>query len=225
MRARAIGAAVLAITPGTGPAAAEWQVWGYFGQTFTHDAYVHYLSAGGSEDTIDTSWDGKGFTMPIYYGIRVTRWFDSHPAWGIQADFNHIKTYADLDGTEAGATFDTLEFTDGLNIATLDAVHRWRNLWGGFTPYAGAGFGVNVPHVEVSLVGDPAEISEYQLAGYALVAFAGLEFALTDNLSAFGEYKLSFAHVDPDVSAVADGLKVDFLNHHLNFGLSYRFDH
>jgi lipid A oxidase len=209
---------------GAAPAHAEWQGWVYGGQTFTHDGYVHYYPTSGPEDTIPVSWDGKGFTMPIYYGVRLTRWFDSNPAWGVQVDFNHIKTYADLDGTEAGDTFDTLEFTDGLNIATIDAVYRWQNLYNGLTPYVGAGVGVTVPHVEVSLVGAPEEVLEYQLAGYSVVLFGGAEYQVWNKLSVFGEYKMSFAHVDADLGpGVGESITADTLNHHINFGLSYKF--
>jgi lipid A oxidase len=215
-----LAAFVLLAASAAVPARAEWQVKAYGGYTFTHDSTVNYHSP--DSEKIDVEWDGKSFSMPIYYGARLTRWFESNPAWGVQIDFNHIKTYANLDpGTEAGDTFEVLEFTDGLNIATVDGVHRWQ--LDHFTPYVGAGIGVNVPHVEVTPTASPSdETFEYQLGGVAAVAFAGVDVPLTDSFSVFGEYKFSYGHVIADLEG-GNELSTALFNHHLNVGLSYKF--
>ena len=107
-------------------------------------------------------------------------WLDSKPGWGVGLEYTHSKAYAKLNGTTAGALYDTLEFTDGNNIVTGNILYRF-SPWEFYRirPYAGFGIGVTIPHVEVSLVGDPVKTFEYQLAGFAGQGFVGLEMPFT----------------------------------------------
>jgi lipid A oxidase len=214
----ALGAALLVGAPAS---AAEWEIGGYIGATWTHDSDIDYQRPGLPGATFSSvGWKGEPFKSPIYYGVHLTRWFEQAPEWGIQIDFNHIKTTAERKGPVADH-FNHLEFTDGLNIATVNALYRWQT-GTAFTPYVGAGLGVDVPNVEVYSPGY-RNTFEYQLGGIAAVAFAGIDFKLFDAVSLFGEYKFSYARVDADLVG-GGSLETNLFNHHLNLGLAYRFD-
>ncbi len=218
----ALGALVLTCAAGaalSAQAQAQWQVGAYLGNTATHGSDLDYSSPGRPDRTFSVEWDGRGFEGPVYYGYRARRWFERDPRWAIQYDFNHIKTYADLDGA-VGGTFTTLNFSHGLNIATLDVVHRTR-ADGGPTPYFGAGIGVSVPHVEVDGPQLP-RTHEYQVGGPAVAGFVGYELPLGERLSAFAEYKLSYTSVEAELNG-GGSLSTGLLNHHANVGLLFRF--
>lgn len=205
------------------PAGAEWQAGVYGGYTLTHNSDIDYSGpALGNRTFFDVRWKGEALEMPPYYGLRLTRWFEQVPGWGVQVDFSHTKAAADLDA-RLRPSFSRLEFTNGLNIATLNGVYRWAAI-GRLTPYAGAGLGIIVPHVEVTTPGyESTRTFEYQLAGMAAVGFGGVDFAITDSFSVFGEYKLSYSRVEADL--VGGGtLSTDLVTHHFNLGLNYRFD-
>ena len=210
-----------ALLAGASANAAEWQVGAYSGATFTHDSDVRYARPGGPNVTFSSvGWDGESFKGPIYWGVRLTRWLDQAPGFGLQLDYNHIKAVADRSGP-VGAFMTHLEFTDGLNIATVNALYRWQTQTA-LTPYVGVGLGANVPNVEVYAPGFPNTF-EYQLAGVAAVAFAGIDVKLLDAVSLFGEYKFSYARVDADLVG-GGSLSTDLFNHHFNLGLAYRFN-
>ena len=100
-----------------------------------------------SEDVDFTpAWEGKPFEAPPYYGIRGTWWRNA--TFGIGLELNHTKVYADEDDA-ADNGFSRLEFTDGLNIITVNAFRRWPQQFGDWTPYVGGGIGVAFPHVDV----------------------------------------------------------------------------
>jgi lipid A oxidase len=202
------------------PAAAEWQIGAYGGVTFTHDSDVRTTGpATGGRTFSDVGWEGQAFEGSPYYGVRATGWFGQGPGWGVQLDFSHTKAAAKLDG-RLRPDFSRLEFTDGLNIATLNGVYRWAAI-GRIVPYVGAGVGANIPHVEVTNPGF-ARTFEYQVGGVSAVGFAGFDFALTDSFSVFTEYKLSYSRVDADLES-GGRLSTDLVTHHLNLGLQYRF--
>ena len=225
MPMRATSLSIAAMLAGLGlvqPAAgAEWQAGVYGGLTFTHDSDVRTSGpATGNRTFSKVRWEGLALEPPVYYGFRLTRWLEQFPGWGVQFDFSHTKAAAVFDSNIRG-TFTRLEFTNGLNISTLNGLYRWAPV-GRLTPYVGAGLGVNTPHVEVTNPGF-ARTFEYQLTGLAAVGFAGVDVAITDSVSAFGEYKFSYARVDADL--VSGGtLSTDLLTHHFNLGLQYRFN-
>jgi lipid A oxidase len=203
------------------PASAEVQIGAYGGANgnFSSDVSHH----GSLNDTRKVDWEGKPFEMPPYWGVRGVYWFDSMPGWGAGVEFTHSKAYAKLNGTSAGALYDTLEFTDGNNILTGNALYRFTP-WSfhGIRPYAGFGIGVSIPHVEVSLVGDPAKTFEYQLAGFAGQGFVGLEMPFGANWSGFVETKISYTHINANLTG-GDHLKTDLWSPHFGVGLAYHF--
>ena len=213
-------AAGLAIAAGlaAAPALAEVELSFYTG----YQTAPHSRVTGTSPTTGDFSelmgWEGKSFSMPPYYGIRATWWQNSD--WGFGLEFSHNKVYSD-EGDRAAGGFERLEFTDGLNILTVNASRRWQNAFAGMTPYLSGGVGIAVPHVEVTAFGGP-ETYGYQYTGPAARFTAGLSYPLSDSWSVFSEYQFTWS----DNSADLDGggnLDTTIYTNALNVGLGFKF--
>ncbi|MBB4064282.1 outer membrane protein [Gellertiella hungarica] len=194
------------------------------------DIQVYGGLQGAPHSTVSTSdgteftagWEGNSFEMPLYLGARGVWWgaVDSMPDLGLSLDFTHAKVYADDETLASTPGWTHFEFTDGLNLLTLNALYRFPIENTSFTPYVGAGAGINVPHVEVTR---PSGItSEYQIGGATLQAQAGIDYRLTDRWSVFAEYKgnYSFVNVDIDNNATLD---TNIWTNAVNFGVSFRF--
>ena len=166
-------------------------------------------------------WEGNSFSMPIYWGVRGTYWFDGGRLsnLGISLDFTHAKVYAD-DETLAETGWDRFEMTDGINLLTVNALYRFPIEGSRFTPYVGAGVGINVPHIEVTRASGTT--SEYQFGGATLQAQAGVKFDITDRWAAFVEYKGNYSFVDVDIDS-GDSLKTEIFTNAVNVGVSFKF--
>lgn len=177
------------------------------------------VSVTGSPD-FTAGWDGKSFEMPPYWGVRGTWWLDElgYSDFGVALEYSHTKVYADKS-TLNKSGFSHFEFTDGLNLATANVLYRFSGDrdW---TPYLGAGLGANIPHVEVTRAS--GKTSEYQLGGMTAQALAGLDYKLTENISAFTEWKFNYSRVDVDIDS-GDKLKTNIITNAVNFGISYNF--
>ncbi len=164
-----------------------------------------------------TRWPGRSMQSPPYWGLRLTQWHG--PRWGVAAELNHAKLHADADAM-AAAGFDRLEFSDGFNLLTVNAMRRFPAR-GQLEPYVGVGLGLAVPHVEVTTAS--GETSGYQVTGPAAVWIAGASLPVRDKgLRLFAEYKGSRSWN----RARLDGggtLEADITTHALNLGLSLRF--
>ena len=215
----------------------------YLGQAVTDDSDVDLdLDDGTSLRFAEVDWDDESFKNPLYYGARVTHFFDRAPQWGIALDFFHAKIYADEDDAvrvsgirggvpvdvrePLGSTFDRLNMSHGLNFLTINGIYRFNadaDPSGSFAqrlrPYVGAGAGITIPHVEVSIAGEDEE--GYQFGGPGFQAFAGIDCRLTERWSIFGEYKLSYADLDVDVPG--GSLETEATSHHVVFGLTFSF--
>jgi len=207
-------AGLLALT-----ASAETQLSFYGGhQSAPHSRVVGEYD-GTSFDFI-AGWEGKPFAMPPYYGIRYTTWRESD--WGFSVDFSHSKVYSD-DETRAASGFEVLEFTDGVNVLTVNAVRRFQNP-GNWTPYFGAGVGIAIPHVEVQVDEFALRTFKYQYGGPALQLQGGVEYSVSDRWSVFTEYKINYAMLDVDLDGPSDNfLETNIITNALNIGVSYGF--
>lgn len=156
--------------------------------------------------------------MPPYYGLRATWW--QNDDWGFGVEFTHDKVYAEK-GDMAAAGFSTLEFTDGLNIVTLNASRRWKNRWGNITPYVSGGLGVAIPHVEVTPTGGPSTF-EYQYGGPAARLTAGASYPISDSWSLFGEYQFTASRNETDLKG-GGHLDTRIFTNALNVGVGFRF--
>jgi lipid A oxidase len=177
---------------------------------------------GAVQDSRTVSWDGKPFEMPPYWGLRATYWMDKQSPWGIAVDYTHQKAYADINFA-TDPVYDHLEFTDGNNIITLNAMYRFQqpqNPWGF---YVGGGPGLAFPSFEVTLDAAPADATHnYQITGFAAQALAGVQYKFTDHIAAFGEGKLSYTQNDGDIDG-GGTLETHLWSPHALVGVSYIF--
>ena len=243
--AAAFAICLLVATVGPGGARAEVQVGVYGGWSESFDSDVDISQPSGTNLTIsDVDWEGDSFTFdggPPFYGVKLIYWKESHPNWGIMLDFHHAKVnpklgqLVNVNGTRDSATVagvqplnqtvSVLEFTDGLNILTLNLMYQQqRRNW---TPYGGIGIGLSIPKVEFNRAAGAASsgfTNEYQVTGIALQGIIGAEKEITDRISAFGEYRLSYTDNDADLDVGGGSLETEIWTSSLIFGLSYRFN-
>jgi lipid A oxidase len=178
--------------------------------TVTGDPLIPY-------EEFTAGWDGLSFTAPPQYGIRATWWQESNYGFGVE--LNHAKVYAD-DETRADNGYEVLEFTDGINILTVNGFRRWEDAFAGFTPYVGAGLGVSVPHVEVTKNG--SETFGYQLTGPAVAWMAGATYPINDRWSVFGEYKGTYSINSAELDS-GGTLETNIITNSINFGVGFNF--
>jgi lipid A oxidase len=206
-------------------AVAEVDIAVYTGwQTSPHSTVTGNDPASFGAFDFTAGWEGRSFAAPPHYGIRATWW--RNELWGLDADFNHTKVYADDETLGASGTsggFEVLEFTDGLNTLTFGVVRRWPDQWGRVTPYAGAGIGVAIPHVEVQSAAGVTETIGYQIGGPAASWRVGGTVKLSDSWGMFAEYKGTYSMLDVDLDG-GGNLQTDIITNALNIGIQYTFD-
>lgn len=210
MSHRLATALALVLTASASPGFAEDVFQGYTGWQMAPNSDVKIPGQSFSAE-----WDGESFKMPPYWGLRWTRWQGD---WGWGAEFTHAKVKAS-DATLAKAGLDRLEFTDGLNILTVNLQRRWQPQRG-VTPYLGAGIGAAIPHVELER--PEGRTFEYQLTGPAIRWFAGVSRDFSDTWLGFVEYQGTFSSNTADLTG-GGKLDTDITTHAVNIGLGYRF--
>ncbi|NSX54134.1 outer membrane protein [Parasulfitobacter algicola] len=198
------------------PALAELEISVYTGvQTAPHSSVEG--NNNGVPFDFGVEWEGRSGDAPPYYGLRLTWW--QNEKWGYGVEMNHAKVYAD-DDTLRDSGFTDLEFTDGLNLVTINGFRRWQQDDSRWTPYVGAGVGLAIPHVDIQVGSN--DTFGYQITGPAVVAMAGVNYEITDTWSVFGEYKGSFSSNTVDLDGGGD-LQTDIVTNALNLGLSFNF--
>ncbi len=218
-------------------AGAETVLSSYGGKASTADATVTVEKTGAHLAFEKVSWSDESFVSPIYYGIRITHWFDRSTGWGIGLDFIHVKMFAGLEdsvavtGTRDGApvsgterlgdTFSTLSFSHGHNMLLAIGLYRWvpdrEGTWfSRLHPYGGFGVGVAIPHVEVDMTGSSTE--EYQLTGPAVQGLVGTDIIIVPRLRGLLEYKLIYAHIVADLTG-GGTLTLNPWTHQFAFGV------
>lgn len=186
-------------------------------QTAPHSRVSGDYPGGGDYDAL-IGWEGKSFSLPPYYGLRGTWWQTDTFGWGVE--FTHAKVYAPEDERE-DIGFSRLEFTDGLNLLTVNAMKRWPTQWGKATPYVGGGLGIAVPHVDVETTAGDKTFG-YQLTGPAMRLMAGVSYPINDRFAAFGEYQFTYSSNEADLDG-GGSLSTDIKTNALNVGISMRF--
>jgi opacity protein-like surface antigen len=198
----------------------EVQAGAYGGVTYTQPSAVTIENPGRTDLRVDpVNWIGRPFKSPIYYGARLLSWWPSS-FFGAMVDFTHAKAIAvfsdeaAFSGTRNGRTlsakakvgevFRHLEFSHGHNLLTLNGMARLGTFFGRLRPYVGAGGGVALPHTEIGFAGEKERTYEYQYAGLAWQALAGVEVRL-GRVSLFFEYKFTFAPYSVPLSQTQNG--------------------
>jgi lipid A oxidase len=195
----------------------ETVVGAYTGVPYTYPSQVRIGKDGGTTNfTIDpVHWFTDPFHNPIYYGARVQRWF-AGGGTGVMVDFIHSKAMArrddeaDFSGQIEGKPVPAhgpltdvvkkLEFSHGHNMLLFNGLLRLPSIGTRLSPYVGAGGGVLLPHAEATIIGSTRPRTyEYNYAGPAAQAIAGLEFRLP-RLSFFVEYKFTYADYEAPLS-------------------------
>jgi lipid A oxidase len=201
-----------------GLASAETQLSFYTGaQSAPHSVVSGNDPGGAGSFSFTAGWEGRSFEAPPYYGGRIIWWRSETFGWGIE--FNHAKIYANTSTLGANG-LSKLEFTDGLNLVTVNAFRRWPEQFGSFTPYVGAGIGVAIPHVEFD--SGAGETFDYQLTGPAAQWIAGASYPINERWSVFGEYKGSYSSNEADL--VSGGtLSTNIITNAINLGVSLGF--
>lgn len=215
----------------------------YGGHTHVPDTGVEYRAGQIRLTLHDVSWESRPFVSPIYYGLRLTYWSERNRQAGVSLDFAHPKIYADdtqsvaITGSRQGETVDAEEpvgntlqsfnNSHGLNLLTLNALYRWNPdaaraaSWSGrLQPYLGVGGGIAYPHVEVTV--DGQRTYEYQTAGAAIQAQAGVRYAMTESFGLFTEYKYNRAWLDESLNG-GGSVRLQPHIHQFVFGIAYTF--
>ena len=171
----------------------------------------------------NSDWEGGSFKSPPYWGARATWWLNGmgYDNWGVALDYSHAKVIAS-DDTLNNRTpgWSHFEFTDGLNLVTLNGIYRFQKPGQDWTPYLGAGLGINVPHVEV--IRPSGKTWDYQVGGVTGQLMGGIDYRFTEHISGFTEIKLNYSRVDVDIDS-GDKLKTNIFTGAINVGLSYHF--
>jgi len=200
------------------PAVAEVELSVYGGyQTSPHSVVSVFDDAVIPESEFTAGWEGRPFDAPPYYGLRATWWPSDRLGFGL--DMNHAKVYADAE-TLAETGYEVLEFSDGLNIITLNAYRSWEDGFGAFSPYVGGGLGVSFPHVEVTDCG--SETVGYQLTGPAVACMSGASVPINDIWSVFGEYKCTYSLNSSDLEG-GGTLETNIITNAVSVGVSFNF--
>mgnify|MGYP001160926771 FL=1 len=193
-------------------------------QTSPHSVVSGKYSQGSVEENsfvpfkFTAGWKGNSFSMPPYYGLRVTKWNMSR-GWGL--DFNHSKAYAD-SATLLKSGFNRLQFTDGLNNLTVHQQRKLKSISGNLIPYYGYGIGMIIPHVEVqSNINSPLTF-EYQYGGPTVAINGGFKLPLKKNKFLFAEYKFTASWLDVGLNG-GGSLSTRIFTNALNVGLGFEF--
>ena len=217
MKIRSRILATVALTTLATAAQAEWEISFYLGyQTAPHSDIEGTVAGIGDFDEFIT-WEGRPFDPPPYYGLRASRWVSETTGWAFE--LNHAKVYADEDEA-AAAGFERLEFTDGINIVTVNYMRRYPDLYDRIVPYYGVGAGLSIPHVDVET--SASKTFEYQVTGPAVAWLVGASYPVNDRWAVFGEYKGTYSMNEADLDGGGE-LKTDLITNAINFGVSYSF--
>ncbi len=220
-----------------------WGISVYGGWNGSFNSDVNFTGPSTNWTVRNVPWDGLSFTFTgaaPYYGARLSYWPTAMPGWAFALDYTHAKVQASRNATVSysgeinggsvsgsgtvSSLFDVLEFTDGLNIVTLNALYKLPS-FGMVHPYVGAGAGINIPHVEVTGNGGSvpfARTFDYEFGGLALQALVGAEVAINKRLALFGEYKLNWAGVN---SPLNGGYRIhtNVVTNHILAGVTLKF--
>lgn len=237
----AILSAAFVLLAGPVEARAEWIAAGYLGGARTAAAPVSIAQPGAGTDVTlsPVRYRAESFTPPLYYGGRVT-WFTRRLPWlGVEAEFIHLKAYAESErethasGRHHGSGLDRVilvsaviehfSISHGLNLVLFNGVVRRRlggkGLRSRVSLVGRLGAGPTVPHAESTIDGISREA--YAWGASALQAAAGADIRVTRRVGVLAEYK--FTRSRQDVAVDRGRVRGLFASHHAVVGLSGHF--
>ncbi|MBM3347820.1 MAG: hypothetical protein FJY55_15200 [Betaproteobacteria bacterium] len=246
--ARSCPAAVLALAlvtclPATAPAETRALVYLGAAHTRSSDLRVNQPSTGSNATFSGVSWRDASFEAPPYYGLRVERFFESRPGWGVGVEFNHYKVHAKTDqavpvsGTWLGAPVNAVAplsqrvqnfaISHGVNFIGVSALHQWQHdrsdrfPTSRVQPYLGGGPIFYILHPE-NTVNNVAGKEKYQQSGFGLHLLGGLHYSVTDRVGVFLELKYTSGTAKVDI-ADSGNAETRLDTTHGALGLSWRF--
>ncbi len=200
------------------PVFAETTASVYLGNSHTANSDVHITQPGtGSDATFhDVSWNSESFTNPVYYGIRVSHFFEEQPNWGIGFDYTHDKVFANTNqivqvtGRWNGAPVNesapmnqrvqSFSISHGVNTFALNLYRRWAReaansfLCTACQPYVGVGLTYYLLHPE-NMVNGQNNDQGFEGAGFGYQLLAGLHYSVTQKYGLFVEAKYNSGSV------------------------------
>lgn len=174
--------------------------------------------AGAGSFAFDTGWTTKKLDGMPSFGIRGTWWADQ--STGVALDFSHLKTRADDQGLTSSG-FSMLEFDDGINTVTVNAMRRFP-MDSRITPYVGGGIGLAVPGVDIQTSGSGPVTNEINYGGVVAQIQTGVEYQINENWSLFGEYQMNVIDLDIDLSG-GGNLSTGLVTNSVNIGAGFSF--
>jgi hypothetical protein len=230
-----LGAALLIASARGSFAQGGWVVAAYLGYTYTHPSSLTISQEGlGTKVTFrEVRFEGRPFRTPLYYGVRGGRFLKSRLWLGFEAEFIHLKVFADTGqqvrarGIESGRAIDgpirlnrivqRYSISHGVNLLLFNLVVR-RHLRR-FLVCGRFGLGPTFPHTETTILGRSQE--QYELGRAGFQAAAGAEFPLRGGLHFLSEYK--FTRTRQQGKIFSGSAESVLRSHHAVFGLSYHF--
>jgi opacity protein-like surface antigen len=201
---------------GTRIAQAETYIAGQAGVTVPYS--LNDLTFTGNPGLVTSNFDLK---TSVAYGAKIGHYFDAVKWLGVEGEvFNttpHLKQqnvaavlpgFGTFAGTEAGHTLRVT--TAAFNVVV-------RSQCGELEPYAGAGIGLFMAHLQ------QAGVSNQNSTTPGLNALAGLRYRIGEHVALFGEWKFNYTKLDFSETSAAEGFKATYRAHHFMLGIGYHF--
>jgi opacity protein-like surface antigen len=217
-----------------------WFLDAYLGGAHTRNSDLTILqpTIGNNLSFEDVRFSSRSFHPPLYYGIRGGYFLDRFPFLGFDAEFVHLKVFANpqqrvrVSGVRGNvevsgeipldAVVQQYSVSHGVNLLLFNvaARHRIKRAADGrLSLTARAGLGPTLPHTESRIEGQGQE--QYEIGRLVWQASGGAEFKLWRRLYASAEYKFTRTRQHGKVSmGTAESL---LRTHHGVFGLGYYF--
>ncbi len=221
----------------------RWIITLYLGGAHTTSSRL-YISQPSLKTELNfdgVHFEGRSFDPPLYYGIRGGYFPERLQFLGFEAEFLHMKVYADpqqqvrVAGLHRGARLQRelalseivqrYSISHGANLLLLNVVARaplGRSSNAHRSPVmlaARFGLGPTIPHTESTIEGHEQE--QYEWGRLAWQWAVGGEVHLWRGLYALGEYK--FTRTRQRGAIFAGHAEALLRSHHGVFGLSYHF--
>jgi len=186
------------------------------------DMVIH-RSSGDSIVMNDVEFETHPQTVPYYYGLRISKWYDDDTAW--ELEHVHQKLYIDNpEQYDAGLT--NWEVTDGYNFFMLNKA--WLKKESNIIYRFGGGFIISHPDVTLDGErlhgeGNGAVVwgTGYHLSGFVLQTSVQKRFDINKDWFFGTELKASYSKAYIEVPH--GGVFVQNRALHLDFGFGYKF--
>jgi hypothetical protein len=218
---------------------AEWILAAYIGSahTLSESLRVTQPATGTVLTLSDVDYEGRSFTPPLYYGYRLSV-FPRAAAFGVEAEFIHLKTYArtERDTSIVGVhnhqavdrrghvndVVERLSISHGLNLILVNAAVRrtfTRQPDGAPSLQLAAriGAGPTISHPESIVAGESHE--GYELGAAALHAAGGIEYRFSRRVAVMAEYK--FTRTTQRITIARGTAESAFASHHVVAGVAW----